>query len=159
MNEKIKSYILCIAMIFAVVTLLGCHSEENENVKIAEKNLTADLESDLQDGYLNYYKILNAESYTVAPEDIDDPDIAMQCKTANTHIIYELRLGNNTGEIGLIQMERYSHVEKDENGNITEIPEDTAYFDYDLHEEKVGTYEATIAGLNSVVWSNDYQPC
>lgn len=63
------------------------------------------------------------------------PDLVEQCKTANTHIIYELRLGNNTGETGLIQMERYSHVEKGESGNFAEIPEDTVYFDYDLHEE------------------------
>ena len=36
--------------------------------------------------------------------------------------------------------------------------EDTVYFDYDLHEENAGTYEETIAGLNCVIWSNDYQP-
>lgn len=69
-----------------------------------------------------------------------------------------MRLGNNTGETGLIQMERYSHVEKGESGNFAEIPEDTVYFDYDLHEENAGTYEKTIAGLNCVIWSNDYQP-
>ena len=88
----------------------------------------------------------------------DDPDFVEQCKTANTHIVYELRLGDNTGETGLVQMERYSRVEKDESGNLAEIPEDTVYFDYDLHEENAGTYEETIAGLNCVIWSNDYQP-
>ena len=112
---------------------LRCQSQDSKILAVAEKNLESGLKSDLQNGYLNYYKILKAEIYTPKAEDSDDPDLVEQCKTANTHIVYELRLGDNTGETGLVQMERYSRVEKDESGNLVEIPEDTVYFDYDLH--------------------------
>ena len=159
MKKKIhRLYVLLIAVLLIIVLLCGCQSEDSKIFAVAEKNLESGLESDLQNGYLNYYKILKAELYAPSAEDADNPDLATQCKTANTHIIYEMRLGNNTGETGLIQMERYSHVEKGESGNFAEIPEDTVYFDYDLHEENAGTYEKTIAGLNCVIWSNDYQP-
>ena len=159
MKKKIhRLYVLLIAVLLIIMLLCGCQSQDHKILAVAEKNLKSGLESDLKNGYLNYYKILKAEIYTPNAEDSDNPDLATQCKTANTHIVYELRLGSNTGETGLVQMERYSHVEKDESGNLAEIPEDTVYFDYDLHEENAGTYEKTIAGLNCVIWSNDYQP-
>lgn len=157
MNTMKKNF-LNILILLIIAALCGCQSQDSKILAVAEKNLKSGLESDLQNGYLNCYKILKAELYTPNAEDSDDPDLVGQCKTANTHIVYELRLGNNTGETGLVQMERYSRVEKDERGNFAEIPEDTVYFGYDLHEENAGTYEETVAGLNCVIWSNDYQP-
>lgn len=156
--NTMKKFFLSTLILFVIALLCGCQSQESKILVAAEKNLESGLESDLQNGYLNYYKILKEEIHTPKAEDSDNPDFVEQCKTANTHIVYELRLGNNTGETGLVQMERYSRVEKNESGNLVEIPEDTVYFDYNLHEENAGTYEETVAGLNCVIWSNDYQP-
>ena len=103
MKKKIhRLYVLLIAVLLIIMLLCGCQSEDSKIFAVAEKNLESGLESDLQNGYLNYYKILKAEIYTPNAEDSDNPDLATQCKTANTHIIYEMRLGNNTGEDGLI---------------------------------------------------------
>ena len=156
--KTMEKFFLNILILLIIALLCGCQGEDSKILTVAEKKLESGLESDLQNGYLHYYKILKAELYTPNAEDSDNPDLVEQCKTANTHIVYELRLGDNTGETGLVQMERYSHVEKDESGNLVEIPEDTVYFDYDLHEKNAGTYEETVAGLNCVIWSNDYQP-
>lgn len=156
--NMMKKIFLNILILLIIAVFCGCQSQDSKILTVAEKNLESGLESDLQNGYLNYYKILKAEIYTPKTEDSGDPDFVEQCKMANTHIVYELRLGDNTGETGLVQMERYSRVEKDESGNLVEIPEDTVYFDYDLHEENAGTYEETVAGLKCVIWSNDYQP-
>ena len=131
--NMMKKFFLNILILLIITALCGCQSQDSKILAVAEKNLESGLKSDLQNGYLNYYKILKAEIYTPKAEDSDDPDLVEQCKTANTHIVYELRLGDNTGETGLVQMERYSRVEKDESGNLVEIPEDTVYFDYDLH--------------------------
>lgn len=44
-----------------------------QNTCSCEKNLESSLESDLQNGYLNYYKILKAELYAPSAEDADNP--------------------------------------------------------------------------------------
>ncbi len=87
--NTIKNFFLNILILLIIVLLCGCQSEDSKIFAVAEKNLESGLESDLQNGYLNYYKILKAEIYAPSAGNADNPDLVEQCKTANTHIIYE----------------------------------------------------------------------
>ena len=62
MKKKIhRLYVLLIAVLLIIMLLCGCQSQDRKILAVAEKNLKSCLESDLQNGYLNYYKILKAE--------------------------------------------------------------------------------------------------
>lgn len=54
--NTIKNFFLNILILLIIVLLCGCQSEDSKIFAVAEKNLESGLESDLQNGYLNYYK-------------------------------------------------------------------------------------------------------
>ena len=73
--NTIKKFFLNILILLIIVLLCGCQSEDSKIFAVSEKNLESGLESDLQNGYLNYYKILKAELYAPSAEDADNPDL------------------------------------------------------------------------------------
>lgn len=73
--NTMKKFFLNILILLIIAFLCSCQSEDSKILAVAEKNLESGLESDLQNGYLNYYKILKAEIYAPSAEDADNPDL------------------------------------------------------------------------------------
>lgn len=96
-----KPLYIIIAVLVLVIIFCSCRSDESKMLEVAEDNLKAGLEADLENGYINHYKILKTEPVKATEKELNDPDLVEQCKTANVHIVYELRIGKNTEKQGL----------------------------------------------------------
>lgn len=148
---KIKNRVLLIIILcFVMVFTTGCENMNEKKVELAVDNTTAELEAAMKQGCINYYKIIEATDYV--SEHAKDVSYSEKERKANVKIVYEIRLGENDDEKGLITISRKSHVYSNAQGRLVEDPTLSSYTEKDFHREG-GIYDSTCAGLNSTPWN------